>query len=101
MSDFSATIQSADWKVEKHAPSIEAPETVKAGETFTVSAGLGTAIAHPNTVKYYIGWISLFSCRKAQDDNSTGPRRSSPRRPQPTPPAPRYKSQHDRQRRPD
>ena len=35
MSDFSATIQSADWKVEKHAPSIEAPETVKAGETFT------------------------------------------------------------------
>ena len=57
MSDFSATIQSADWKVEKHAPSIEAPETVKAGETFTVSAGLGTAIAHPNTVKHYIGWI--------------------------------------------
>lgn len=60
MSDFSATIQNADWKVEKHAPSIEAPETVKAGETFTVSAGLGTAIAHPNTVKHYIGWISLF-----------------------------------------
>ena len=60
MSDFSTIIQSADWKVEKHAPVIDAPDTVKAGETFTISAGLGKAIAHPNTVQHYIGWISLF-----------------------------------------
>ena len=60
MSEFSSTIQNADWKVEKHAPVIEAPESVKAGEVFTVSAGLGKAIAHPNTPQHYIGWISLY-----------------------------------------
>ena len=60
MSEFSSTIQNADWKVEKHAPVIEAPESVKAGEIFTVSAGLGKAIAHPNTPQHYIGWISLY-----------------------------------------
>lgn len=60
MSEFSSTIQNADWKVEKHAPVIEAPESVKAGEFFTVSAGLGKAIAHPNTVQHYIAWISLY-----------------------------------------
>ena len=35
MSDFSSTIQQADWKVEKHAPVIEAPDSVKAGESFS------------------------------------------------------------------
>ena len=31
MSEFSSTIQNADWKVEKHAPVIEAPDSAKAG----------------------------------------------------------------------
>jgi superoxide reductase len=60
MSEFSGTIQNADWKTEKHVPVIEAPDAVKAGEFFTVTAGLGKAIAHPNTVQHYIAWISLY-----------------------------------------
>ncbi len=60
MSEFSATLQNADWKTEKHAPVIEAPDAVKAGEFFTVTAGLGKAIAHPNTAQHYIAWISLY-----------------------------------------
>jgi superoxide reductase len=60
MSDFSTTIQNADWKVEKHAPVIDAPDSVKADEVFTVTAGLGKAIAHPNTVQHHIRWISLY-----------------------------------------
>ncbi len=60
MAEFSSTIQNADWKVEKHAPVIEAPDSVKAGEAFTVAAGLGKAIAHPNTAQHYIAWISLY-----------------------------------------
>ena len=60
MSEFSSTIQNADWKVEKHAPVIEAPDSVKAGEAFTVSASLGKAIAHPNTAQHHIAWMSLY-----------------------------------------
>lgn len=60
MSEFSSTIQQADWKTEKHAPVIAAPESVKAGEFFTIQAGLGKAIAHPNTAQHYIAWISLY-----------------------------------------
>ena len=60
MSEFSSTIQNADWKVEKHAPVIEAPDAVKAGEVFTVSASLGKAVAHPNTAQHHIAWMSLY-----------------------------------------
>lgn len=60
MSEFSSTIQNADWKVEKHAPVIDAPGSVKAGEFFTVNAGLGKAIAHPNTLQHHIRWIALY-----------------------------------------
>ena len=60
MSEFSSTIQRADWKAEKHAPVLEAPDSVKAGEFFTVSAGLGKAIAHPNTAQHYIAWLSVY-----------------------------------------
>ena len=60
MTEFSSIIQSADWKSEKHAPAIDAPDSVKADEFFTVSAGLGKAVAHPNTVQHHISWISLY-----------------------------------------
>jgi len=60
MSEFSSTIQNADWKIEKHAPVIEAPDSVKADEFFTISAGLGKAVAHPNTAQHYIAWISIY-----------------------------------------
>jgi len=53
-------IQSADWKTEKHAPVIEAPEKVKAGENFTVDLCVGKEIAHPNTTEHNIRWIKLY-----------------------------------------
>ncbi|MBN1933120.1 MAG: class II SORL domain-containing protein [Anaerolineae bacterium] len=60
MTALSATFKSADWKKEKHAPIIEAPETVVAGEVFEVKASLGKEIAHPNTLEHHIAWISLY-----------------------------------------
>lgn len=53
-------IQSADWKAEKHVPVIEAPDSVKAGERFTVQVTVGKEIAHPNTTEHHIRWIKLY-----------------------------------------
>ena len=53
-------IQSADWKAEKHVPAITLPDTIKAGEAFTVQACVGKEIAHPNTLEHHINWIQLF-----------------------------------------
>ena len=53
-------IQSADWKTEKHAPVIEAPEEVRVGEIFTVDLCVGKEIAHPNTTEHHIRWIKLY-----------------------------------------
>ena len=60
MSELNETIQSADWKAEKHAPMIDAPEEVAAGQPVTVTAHLGAAIAHPNTPQHHIAWMSLY-----------------------------------------
>jgi superoxide reductase len=60
MAQFSEKIQQADWKQEKHAPAIECPNTVKAGEVFDVKVGIGTEIAHPNTTEHHIRWIALY-----------------------------------------
>ncbi len=57
---ISDVIQSADWKTEKHAPVIEAPEKVKAGESFAVELSVGKEIAHPNTTEHHIRWIKLY-----------------------------------------
>lgn len=59
MSKLSEWVKSADWKTEKHAPVIEAPERVKAGEWVTISAVIGKEIAHPNTTEHHIAWIAL------------------------------------------
>ncbi len=53
-------IQTADWKKEKHAPVIECPDAVKAGETFEVKVSVGKEIAHPNTAEHHINWIALY-----------------------------------------
>ena len=55
-----ALIQEADWKIEKHVPVIEGPDTVKADEILQVTVGLGKEVAHPNTTDHHIRWISLF-----------------------------------------
>lgn len=57
---FEHIIQSGDWKGEKHVPVIEAPETVKAGEKFSVSVSVGKEIAHPNTTEHHIRWIKVY-----------------------------------------
>lgn len=57
---ISDVIQSADWKTEKHAPVIEAPGKVKAGESFSVELSVGKEIAHPNTTEHHIRWIKLY-----------------------------------------
>jgi superoxide reductase len=53
-------VQSGDWKGEKHVPVIEAPESVKAGENFSVSVSVGKEIPHPNTTEHHIRWIQLL-----------------------------------------
>ena len=57
---FGVLVQEADWKIEKHVPVIECPDTVKADEMFQVTVGIGKEIAHPNTTEHHIRWISLF-----------------------------------------
>jgi superoxide reductase len=53
-------VQTADWKAEKHVPVIVAPESVKAGEKFTVELAVGKEIAHPNTTEHHIRSIRLY-----------------------------------------
>ena len=57
---FGDLIQTADWKKEKHAPVIECPDAVTAGEAFEVKVGVGKEIAHPNTAEHHISWITLY-----------------------------------------
>ncbi len=52
--------QSGDWKAEKHVPVIDAPESVKADDNFTVTVSVGKEIAHPNTTEHHINWVQLF-----------------------------------------
>jgi superoxide reductase len=57
---LASTIQTADWKKEKHAPVIECPDVVKAAEVFEVQVSVGKEIAHPNTAEHHISWIALY-----------------------------------------
>lgn len=52
--------QSADWKTEKHVPVIEAPDKVRKGEIFKVTATVGKEIAHPNKTEHHISWIEVY-----------------------------------------
>ena len=60
MSKLTELVQTADWKTEKHAPVIECPDQVAAGELFEVELGVGKEIAHPNTTEHHIRWIRLY-----------------------------------------
>ena len=53
-------LQTADWKAEKHAPVIECPDEVKAGEEFIVALEIGKEIPHPNTTEHHIDWIEVY-----------------------------------------
>ena len=53
-------IKDGDFKAEKHVPTIEAPEKVKAGEEALVKVMVGQEIKHPNTPLHHISWIQLY-----------------------------------------
>ncbi|HAF96328.1 MAG: Neelaredoxin [Elusimicrobia bacterium GWC2_51_8] len=60
MADLKNLLQNADWKTEKHTPAIDAPDTVKKGKMFQVTATVGKEVAHPNTTPHHIRWIMLY-----------------------------------------
>lgn len=57
MTKIGETIQSADWKAEKHVPALS---TFKEDDTLFVTASVGKEIPHPNTTEHHIRWISLY-----------------------------------------
>lgn len=60
MSKIGEQFQNADWKTEKHVPVIDAPDSVKADDNFTVTVSVGKEVAHPNTTEHHISWVQLF-----------------------------------------
>lgn len=60
MDEFKDLFQTGDWKTEKHVPIIEAPDEVKKGEFFKVTATIGKEVAHPNKTEHHISWIALY-----------------------------------------
>ncbi|MCF7916763.1 MAG: class II SORL domain-containing protein [Candidatus Omnitrophica bacterium] len=60
MSEFKELYQSADWKQEKHVPVIDAPESVKKGEFFSIEVTIGKEVAHPNKTEHHIAWVDVY-----------------------------------------
>ncbi len=60
MADFEELYQSADWKQEKHVPVIDAPDSVKKGEFFSIEVTIGKEVAHPNKTEHHIRWVDLY-----------------------------------------
>jgi len=60
MAELKNLFQGADWKKEKHIPVIEAPDSVKKGDTVKISVIVGKEIAHPNTTEHHIRWIEAY-----------------------------------------
>lgn len=63
MTKLTETVQSGDWKAEKHVPELEF-EKLEGGK-IKVTACVGKEIAHPNTFEHHIAWIKVFF--KAED----------------------------------
>lgn len=60
MSTIGDYLQKADWKKEKHVPTIEINGDVSPGSPVKIQLAVGTEIPHPNTVEHHIRWIKLF-----------------------------------------
>ncbi len=60
MSSMKELYQTADWKKEKHAPVIEAPDSVKKGDAVSIAVSVGKEIPHPNTTPHHIRWIEVY-----------------------------------------
>lgn len=52
--------QAADWKSEKHSPSIEFVGELKSDSLITLNIMVGQEIAHPNTTAHHISWIEVY-----------------------------------------
>jgi superoxide reductase len=53
-------------KRETHTPKIESPDSVRAGEVFTVRISIEK---HPNTVQHSFRWIELYFYEEGRDFN--------------------------------
>jgi superoxide reductase len=60
MADLKDLLQSADWKLEKHVPVIDAPSNFRKGEFTKITVSVGKEIPHPNTTEHHISWIALY-----------------------------------------
>jgi superoxide reductase len=60
MPELKNLLQNADWKVEKHVPAIDCPDTFKKSEALSVTVTVGKGAPHPNTSVHYIQWIDLY-----------------------------------------
>lgn len=60
METLGQLLQTGDWKGEKHVPVIQAPDSVKSGESFDIKVSIGEAIPHPNTLEHHISWVQVF-----------------------------------------
>jgi superoxide reductase len=60
MAELKELFQSADFKKEKHAPVIEAPDSAQKGQPVQVTVSVGKEIAHPNTTPHHIRWIEVY-----------------------------------------
>ena len=57
---LSQTIQSGDWKGEKHVPIIHAPAKARKTQKIEIRVSVGDSVKHPNTFEHHIAWIKLF-----------------------------------------
>lgn len=60
MTQLKDLLQSADWKLEKHVPVIEAADEAKKGDFVKVMVTVGKEVAHPNKTEHHIRWINVF-----------------------------------------
>lgn len=52
------TVQSGDWKNEKHVPALHVERCCEEG--IQIVAQVGEEVAHPNTLEHHIAWIKVF-----------------------------------------
>ncbi|TCK99013.1 superoxide reductase [Natranaerovirga hydrolytica] len=57
---ISQTVQSGDWKGEKHVPVIHVEDQVAAGQDVEIKVSIGDEIQHPNELEHHIVWIKVF-----------------------------------------
>ena len=54
------TVQSGDWKQEKHTPVIEIAGNIEKGKPINIKVSVGKEIPHPNKPEHHIAWIEVY-----------------------------------------